>query len=176
MKYIQGLTLTELLITLAIVSITGVIALPQLDTTTASADAAATGIYRALQHARGEAKKESNRYRICGSNDGIHCSREWQQQLVLFADSNSNQMLDEGELLQLYPLKAEQLIVQTRLGFGKTSFQFTELGHVDLTGSFLICKPEQKQPLRKVTWNRIGRPYLLKDAAAVAAHSTLQCS
>lgn len=175
MKHIQGLTLTELLMTVGIVSITGLMAVPQLNTTSASADATASSIYRAIQHARTQAKLQTESYRLCGSNDGIHCDKEWQKHLILFADDNNNQIIDHQETRQVYSMKTNRLFVQTRLGFGKKSFRFDELGRVDLTGSFLICSPEDQAPIRKITWNQIGRPYLLKDQAAVAAHSSLKC-
>lgn len=174
----HGFTLTELLSTLTILSLLTMVAAPGLFGSSArqDADAASNHLYRALQHARSEAKRRSARLQVCGSDDGRVCSRIWRETLLLFDDANDNGEADTGEILQFYPVGAHHSEVQTRLGFARKAVTFDSLGHANLTGSFLLCdRNGESAPLRKITWNAIGRPYSLNTPQQVANHSSMTC-
>ncbi|MBR9913104.1 MAG: prepilin-type N-terminal cleavage/methylation domain-containing protein [Gammaproteobacteria bacterium] len=179
MKIYRGFTLPELLFTLAIAGLLGLIAAPSFLSTgeAAGASAAAGNIHRALQHARTLAKMQARRLYICGSDNGSECNKEWGKMMLLFEDKNDDKLPDSDELVQKYLINARHSVIQTRLGFGKKLFSYNNLGRVDLTGSFLVCAADHSpEPVRKITWNATGRPYVLKTATKVAAHSDMTCS
>lgn len=174
----EGYSIAELLVSLSIVSLLSTAAIGSLSKPSqmAQAGSTATTLFLALQQARESARLNSQSYQLCGSDDGFSCSREWSKQLILFSDSNQNHIAEEDEIEQIFPIRSQQLVIQTRVGFGRTYASYTAEGYVNLTGSFLICSlEEEKRPLKKVTWNGLGRPYLLETEEKIAQHSSMQC-
>lgn len=173
-----GYSITELLVTISIVSLLSSAGISSLSKPSQSAQASstATTLFLALQQARERSRIDFKSYQLCGSDDGVNCTREWSKQLILFADSNQNHIADEGEIEQFFPIRSQQFVIQTRVGFGRTYASYTSEGYVNLTGSFLICSNgEEKRALKKVTWNGLGRPYLLNTEEKVTQHSSMQC-
>lgn len=174
----QALTLIELLMVLSIIGLLLAASPPWLsDTVKRSRVSAATkGLFSGLQSARNHARLHYKEYSLCGSDDGIHCQNSWTKELILFEDVNRNDTLDDGEAIYHFPVNARGLVIQSRIGFGRQHAQFNQRGYAGVSGSFLICDLETpRQILRKVTWNQIGRPYVLRTQKQIKKHSSIEC-
>lgn len=167
LTHTRGFSLIELLATISISAILLSIAAPNFQNTLESneADNNIAIIYRLLQSARTLAISQQKSITICGSNDGSHCLKNWNNYLLVFHDENNDKTASKEEIIYSEPLNIGGANIKTRLGFGKTSLKINTLGQPNLTGSFVYCPPSnQTQYARRLTWNRIGRYYLGRDA------------
>ena len=100
----RGFTLIELVVTVAIVSILTMLAVPsyQYVTTSSRLVTEINSLSGDLQFARIEAIKEGLPVTVCASSDGATCSLSpaWQGGWIVFSDTNANQVVDAGENLR----------------------------------------------------------------------------
>ena len=106
-SYTRGFTLLELLISLAIFSTVMMSALPSFS----------SYLERQRQHSiidqvshswrsvRTQAVYKNSNITLCGSNDGIHCQRDWSEFLLTFTDDNHNNQAEPNEILQILPIR-----------------------------------------------------------------------
>jgi len=105
----RGLTLLELMITLALLALLAGLAAPQLTGMVRSvrAQSEMEGFIGTLQLARAEAIRTGWTVSVCGSSDGRGCSGlpdVWEQGWLAFVDANANRAPDPGEtILQIAP-------------------------------------------------------------------------
>lgn len=102
-----GMSLVEVLATLAILSILLTVAVPSFDAMIASSRfAASANLYLTSLHlARSEAIKRNGRVALCKSADGATCTANgrWDQGWIVFHDVNNNAQADGGEeILRVY--------------------------------------------------------------------------
>ncbi|MBU3070686.1 GspH/FimT family pseudopilin [Aestuariicella sp. G3-2] len=173
----RGFTLLELLVSLTIISILLLSALPGMShlLNKNEADSSISTVFRAWQHARSLAATRSQRVLLCGSDDGLHCKKQWKDQLILFVDNNNNYQPDNDETLQRYEFNHSRGNLQTRVGFGKNYVIIDPLGKAPLTGSFLLCNPDEPSLERKISWNMAGRLYLTGNHSHHKGNSTIHC-
>ncbi len=99
----SGFTMTELIITMAIVAILLAIGIPSFKYVTVSnrISTEVNGLLGDMQFARSEAVKEGLPVTVCSSTDGQTCNggTAWQSGWIVFLDSNSNQVVDLGETI-----------------------------------------------------------------------------
>ena len=99
----SGLTLIELMVTIAIAAILAGLAAPSFREMIVanSIKSHASAMLSSLLLARGEALKRNGRVVLCKSADGAACtlSGGWEQGWIVFADANNNAALDAGETL-----------------------------------------------------------------------------
>jgi type IV fimbrial biogenesis protein FimT len=97
----SGFTVTELIITMAIVAILLAIGIPSFKYVTVSnrISTEVNGLLGDMQFARSEAVKQGLPVTVCSSTDGQTCTggTAWQSGWIVFLDSNSNQTVDPGE-------------------------------------------------------------------------------
>jgi len=96
----SGVTLIELLVTIAIIAIVAVFGIPSYRSVT-TANRMATEINSLtgdLQYARAEAIKEGQPVTVCVSSTGTSCaaSNSWQSGWIVFSDANGNKSVDTG--------------------------------------------------------------------------------
>ncbi len=98
-----GVSLTELLLVLAIATVLLAMAVPSMGAMLVAQKAASltNHLVSSLHLARGEAIKRNARAVVCKSGDGVQCvtSGGWEQGWIVFHDANNNAQLDEGEVV-----------------------------------------------------------------------------
>jgi type IV fimbrial biogenesis protein FimT len=100
-RALAGMTLIELMITIAIVAMLMAIGVPSYKYVT-NANRIASEVNSLLgdmQLARAEAIKEGLPVTVCSSSDGASCSgsTSWRTGWIVFADPNNDQSVDNGE-------------------------------------------------------------------------------
>ncbi|MCK5617073.1 GspH/FimT family pseudopilin [Candidatus Pacearchaeota archaeon] len=98
-KNIQGFTLIELIVTLAVVSILLLTGIPMLNqmTTNNRLVTQINNIAGSLALARSESIKRGSSITLCGSTDGAACdTANWESGWIIFADVNNNATLESA--------------------------------------------------------------------------------
>lgn len=131
-----GLTMIELLITIAVLTILTAIALPTLSGVMGSyrADAAAQEIKAGLDFARSEAIKRSTTSQICTSSNGGTCtsgSLNWASGWLIWTDADGDTILDSDEITQVAGAISSSLTFNSTVG----AITFQSLGQVLATGT-----------------------------------------
>lgn len=99
----SGLTLLEMVVTLAVLAILLTIAIPSFSAVmyTSRLSSATNDLVAALHLVRSEAIKRNGRAVLCKSSNGLACSASgtWEQGWMVFHDANNNAAQDAGETL-----------------------------------------------------------------------------
>ena len=102
-KSMSGVTLVELMVTVALISILMAIGMPSYKYVTSAnrLSAEVNGLLGDMQLARGQAIKEGQTVVVCSSTDGATCagSTSWQSGWIVFSDVNANGTVDPGETI-----------------------------------------------------------------------------
>ena len=137
-----GLTLPELLTTLAIVSLLAVIAMPGFSESVRRnrVSAESSHLLGVLIAARSEAIRRGARVALCRSSDGITCNaaagHDWQQGIVVFVDENANQNLEPDEAVVRTGMPFSKADLVSFSGRGALSYRSN--GAVVSGGTFTI--------------------------------------
>lgn len=163
---VKGFTLIELIATVSILSILSFVGIPSLFSVVENADlkTGTQNLLRGVQLARATAVKENRPITLCGSDDGRTCSRDWRDTLLIFNDINDDHQASENEIIVQQDLGLKHGQVRTRLGFGLRYMVFNANGSARYLGSLIVCPDRTNDSaIRRVTWNRVGRPYYGRD-------------
>ncbi len=103
----SGLTIIELIVTLAVVSAIVSIGIPTMSTLIERNQfkAEASKVHRAISLTRANAVYRSEPVTLCPLESSKQCGTDWDNQLSVFSDINSNGVLDKEESI-LYSLPA----------------------------------------------------------------------
>jgi type IV fimbrial biogenesis protein FimT len=171
-RHNRGITLIELLMTLALISILLAIAAPAFGGLV-QRDAAETSrntLTTALSAARIEAVTRTRNVVVCPSADQQYCdhSTEWQHGWIVFADANQDGDRDEGEtLISAGDPQPEGVAITSTAGRTKVAY------HADGTspGSNLtltLCDRRGAKLATSLVVNNAGRVRSGKPTAAAA--------
>lgn len=172
-----GLTLLELVTTLAISSISLSLAVPAMNALTGnSARVSATNtLVRHLQLARSEAVTRGATTILCPSLDGRTChdSTNWEQGYILVLDGNNSGSVDSGDsVLRVFQGMNKRISISSTSG--RKRILFNPLGMspgYNLTLS--LCDRQQVVDPRAVILSNTGRPRLSETRPD---GSPIQCS
>lgn len=144
----NGLTLVELMVTVAIMAIFLAIGVPGLRQFMVkdSQASVANDLLTILNYARGEAIKQSTPMTLCPSSDGTSCTGGWSSGWIMFADKNSNGTVDSAgneKILRLHDAPIGGASVGSALkdngGTAVTRITYSRNGTANHTGQLAVC-------------------------------------
>ncbi len=167
-----GLTLIELIITLAIAAILVVAAVPGFNTMVKNNRRAATvnRLLTDINLARSEAIKRTRNISICRSNDGNTCGSggvNWNDGWIVFVDNNNSASIDIGEtLLHVYEeMSAPPYDWTLSKGGSDAAFiTFRPNGVIDTVSTFTYCDDRGTDKARGLDINATGRPAIISTS------------
>jgi type IV fimbrial biogenesis protein FimT len=163
----QGLTLTELLISIAIIAVMMLLALPSFSSISKNGRIRTqiNDFHFSLLQARSEAITRISRITVCRSRDGASCAAtSWAQGWIVFTDGNSNAGVDAGEeILHVHEaLEGGTSLVGNRpvasyisyIGNGRTR---RISGSLQM-GTVVLCDDRGFGKGKAIVFNAAGRP------------------
>ena len=153
----QGFTLTELLISLAVIAILISSVIPSMGNLIADRRVAAitSEMYSSLLLARSEAVKRRNTISVCSSVNGSSCDQAntgWHHGWLVFSDQNQDGLFDGDEpLLRVVSKQPDLISISWNRGF---SVSFNSRGQTSMAGSFEVC---EKSNVRAIVISMTGR-------------------
>jgi type IV fimbrial biogenesis protein FimT len=182
----RGFTLIELMVTLAMVVILGMLAAPSFQQTIASSrlTTATNDLYTSLALARSEAIKQGERVTVCKSENGSSCSADvtttWSVGWVTFVDGtrSSAASIDTGETIS-YVVQAMDPAIVIRGNSAMNAYasyspdgQSKTMGGGFQVGTLQVCSTSpalsDDNRARRITVNIAGRATITKPTGIAA--------
>lgn len=162
----RGLTLPELMVTVAILAIVSTVAVPAMgDFLSATRlDGAASSLASSMQLARSEAIKSNSKAVVCRSSDGLSCASSggWEAGWIVFRDADGDGVVDAGEVV----VQVQQaLTAGFLLRSAASNVLFESTGATSTTTSFSLCS-EQSTSRRQLEVSAIGRVTVTKSTGS----------
>jgi type IV fimbrial biogenesis protein FimT len=173
-----GFTMTELVMTMAIVAILAAIGVPSFKYVTASNRIASeiNGLLGDMQFARSQAVKEGQSVTVCVSTNGTACTGgiNWQNGWIVFLDPNVSKTVDAGEaIMRVQPrFPGTDTFVANSGGF--TAITYNRMGYAP-TGFPANIRIDLHDSTNNTAWTRclqitlIGTPTTEKFGAGTPA-------
>lgn len=155
-----GFTLIELMVTLVVLAILVALGLPSFQGSLRSnrVATATNEMIASLSLARSEAIRSTRGAGVCSSTDGIACGGDWNDGWLVWADTNSNSALDDGETVLRFSQGIDSL---TAIGPENEVVAFDSRGRRRAAGDqSLTLRPSEcdSRPLqRTLTINASGQ-------------------
>lgn len=174
----RGFTLIESLITLSVVSVLLVVAVPSFAELVADTRlvAAVNNMTVTLQLARSEAIKRAQDIVICKGEPGLGCdsSRTWQQGWIVFVDANTDRQWNSATetLVWTQPTLRRGATVTLHAFPSANYFTYHLSGLAGSNGTFVFCDERGDDAAHALIIARTGRP---RAARTAADGSPLKC-
>lgn len=157
----RGLTLIELMVTVSVLTIMAVVAVPTMSDIYLSyrLSGYATSFVASAQTARGEAIRSNRKVTLCRSSDGAACASSggWEAGWIVIQDANGDGSRAAGEQL----IQAQQALAS---GYSMTSdsanvLSFEATGFGSTSAVFTLCRatPSVGTSQRRITVSTTGR-------------------
>ena len=171
----HAFTLVELMVTLAVLGISLMLAVPSFlsfsrSNRTVSETNALVG---ALNFARSEATTQRNTISVCASSDGLTCGAgiSWKSGWIVFvnSDNDSPAQVDAGEaILRVYGPTSPANTISASAAL--TNFiTYNARGFSNAQGQFVLCDDSGAPSARAISVNRTGRVSLETGGGTCAA-------
>lgn len=142
LQRMKGFTLVELMVTLAVLGVLAVFALPGIGELLRNNRLAtqSNDVVSMLAYARAEAMRRGARIAVCPSANGTDCSGgpNWGVGMIVFVDTNRNGSTDSGEevLRVMSPLSGSNTLTPSGIS---TFLQFRGSGVANPMGALKLC-------------------------------------
>ena len=171
MKNNRGLTLIELLVTVAVLIVLLMVGVPEYRrmTETNRQVAAINTMVGDLNLARTEAVKQGRAVTLCGSTDGASCdTSDWESGWIVFTDQNRDTNVDAGDVLLSRNIGIPTGLTLRGSNFANADFiQYHPSGSMigSDDGTFVVCdtKANNTSRARAVNVNALGRISVAQD-------------
>lgn len=177
-KRLNGFTLIELIIVLAIAGILFSIALPAFTHMLAQNKQTAQ-LYTLFHHhqlARSEAIKSNQKVLLCKSSNGQQCTpkTKWSDGWIIFSDTDNNKKISASErVIYIQQALSVNLSLKYR-GFGSHNYvRYFPDGRSSTNGTFTLCSQYGNEMAKGIIISRTGRARI---AAKSAGGKALTCS
>jgi len=175
----KGLTLVELVITLAIVGILTSLAVPAFSGIRAkNAMAASVNLFLTQLHlARSTAVTRERRITLCPASNRNECNndhRAWKNGYLIFQDDNKNRKRDPGEQIISYEEKANAAVKIVSSSRFRNRISFLALGRAWFSNTTVrFCHAEYPELNRAIIVSNNGR---VRTRKKMADGSAVTCS
>lgn len=165
----RGLTLIELVSTMAVVAIVGTLAVPSLHAFLLNAQRTevVNGFFHSLFLARSEAIKRGQIVSVCRSVDKQRCatrSAQWSEGWIVFANEDRDDPAerDEGEAV----LAAHGGWAKGHIASNRLTYSFRPHTQAVVNGTILFCDPRGPTESRAIIISHTGRPRVSRRDAS----------
>lgn len=170
MRLQAGVTLPELLTTLAVLAVVAAAASPGFNAFRQDAErtTAVNSCFHALLLARSEALKQGRVVSLCPSLDGVQCVRrapDWSRGWIVFIDGGK-------------PAASDPVLARSagwrhgRITANRPVFSYRPFGRSAVNGTILFCDPRGPAYSRAIIISQTGRPRI---AQRDAGNKPLSC-
>lgn len=167
-KTIQGFSLVELTVVIAIIALTAYLAMPSFYQwkNKHNVESAVSTLMDAINFTRYTAIETNSIVTLCPTEDYTTCSNTWQGAIMIFHDQNMDKERDPSEdLIRLQELNLDGYI-KSESWFGSNRYlQMTPGGLTNnQNGRYTVCPSNgDNQLARQIIINRRGKARLAKD-------------
>ncbi len=148
MKRSQGVTLVELMVTVAVLAIIAMIAVPSFQNLIIQnrVTSITNDFVAALQLARSEAIRRGHSVTVCKSSDGTNCvtsGNTWEIGWIVFHDTNGNSARDGSEpLVRVWPALPAGYTLRPNSATFNNAVRFTAQGRLSagVGATFQTCR------------------------------------
>ena len=162
----RGITLFELMVTVAILGILTAVALPNFGSFTAKlrVDSEISELHRLLLVARNNAINLGQNVTVCPLSASASCNGDWQGQVSVFTDSNNNKKYEASLNEQLIKVKAA-VSSGDLLQYPRDGLTYTPAGRTTglASGTFDYCPHGYDDLSRGIVVANSGRAYISSD-------------
>lgn len=163
-----GHTLPEVLILLAVVLLMFGIAAPDLQATLQrhAGEALVSELARTLNLARAAAVNSGSMVTLCRSTDGLTCSGDWLDGILVFTDANADRVINAEDSILRYTNAFQPVGVLRFRSFPNRQYlQFTQLGFTNnQNGNFTWCPATgEAASAQQLIFTQSGRSRFAKD-------------
>lgn len=164
-KSVTGITLIELMITIAIAGILISLAAPNFRSSIQNNRMVTevNELHASLNYGRSEAIKRTNNVTICRSSNGLTCSGAWTDGWIIFSDDDANGSFNNNdELIRVHgPITAGNT-----LSFSRNSVTYVSAGVLagGSHGTFTLCDSRGASHAKGLVVNLSGRPRTAVDS------------
>jgi len=169
-NYSKGITLIELIIVLAIISISITLAAPSMNSFMVRnrVTSRVNTLALAIRMARESAIMKNNIVTLCRSADQLQCGGKWHNGMILFVDTNKDHKFNGSDILitgfEKFP---EDDVIFWRSFQNRQYLQMSPLGTTRYqNGTFTYCPKEGLEYARGIIINAAGRIRFTKDLNA----------
>ncbi|MEX0731789.1 MAG: GspH/FimT family pseudopilin [Aquisalimonadaceae bacterium] len=174
-KTASGFTLIELLVALAVLVIVTTVAIPSFTELVRNNRqvAQANELLTAFIYARSEAVRLRVPVRVCASSSGDAClaTSTWEQGWLVYADENDDSVIDDGEILRVWP-KLDGADITLRPEPDAAVISYDANGVIDDKRSFVLCDGRGATAAKAVNILSVGRARMASHTGASGSNDS----